>query len=152
MPTASKKPKRRPKNPSTFSNRRFHRIFTSALTFIETEANMHIPRRMNIYSPHLVFAYRIRRFDCPFSSFLKNRPDKSPQYKPRRSSTQRTFLKPRFTAPSSVHTTLDLLRSASSFSMARSVLRHLHISAGLYDVQSNVIFGSFLALKAGHFG
>ena len=63
------------------------------------------------------------------SSFLRNRPDKSPQHKPRRSCTQRSFLKPSSTSPSSVHATPDMLRSASGFRNARSVLRYLHISA-----------------------
>jgi len=41
-------------------------------------------------------------------SCLTNRADKSPQYKPRRSRTQRAFLKPRSTLPSSVYATPDL--------------------------------------------
>src|SRR5439155_4920341 len=40
---------------------------------------------------------------------------------PTRSRTQRAFLKPRSAAPSSVHLTPDLLRSASRFRNARSV-------------------------------
>jgi hypothetical protein len=48
-----------------------------------------------------------------FPACLGNRPDKSLQMKPRRSRTQRAVLKPRSTAPSSVHFTPDRLRSAS---------------------------------------
>src|ERR1700722_2485064 len=58
----------------------------------------------------------LRRFDWPaFLRALGNRPEKSPQMKPRRSRTQQAFLKPSSTSPSSVHPTSDLLRSASGF-------------------------------------
>jgi len=73
------------------------------------------PCRTTKILPHFPHPHdAARRFD--WSAFLRalgNRPDKSPQYKPRRSRTQRAFLKPRSTAPSSVHFTPDRLRSAS---------------------------------------
>ena len=54
------------------------------------------------------------RFDWPaFLRALGNRPDKSPQCQPGRSRTQRAFLKPRSTTPSSVNLTPAPLRSAS---------------------------------------
>ena len=62
------------------------------------------------------------RFDWPvFLRALGNRPDKSPRDAPMRCRTQRALLKPRATAPSSVHSTPDRLRFAPVFRNARSV-------------------------------
>jgi hypothetical protein len=76
--------------------------------------------------PHFPHAHdAARRFD--WSTFLRalgNRPDKSPQYKPRRSRTQRAFLKPRSTAPSSVDFAPDRLRSASISETPAQCERH----------------------------
>src|ERR1022692_379160 len=58
------------------------------------------------------------------SSFLRNRLDKSPHMKPGRSRTQRAVLKPRSTAPSSVHFTPDGLRSASISETPTQCERH----------------------------
>jgi len=70
---------------------------------------------------------RSRRFDWPaFLRALGNRPDKSPLIEPRRSRTQRAFVKPRSTSPSSVHITPDLLRFAAGFRNARSVRFNFH--------------------------
>ena len=59
-----------------------------------------------------------------FPACLGNRPDQSPQQKPRRSRTHRAFLKPRSTAPSSVHFTSDRLRSASISETPAQCERH----------------------------
>jgi len=56
-----------------------------------------------------------------FSAALENQTDQSPPIEPRRSRTQRAFLKPRSTPPPSVHLTTDPLRSAAGFRNARSV-------------------------------
>jgi hypothetical protein len=92
-----------------------------------------------------------RRFDCPVCSCLANRPDKSPQPKPRRSRTQRAFLKPRSTPLSSVSSHSRPAPFRFWFQNTRSVLRSLHISVSIFDVQLNEISGGFLELESRSF-
>jgi hypothetical protein len=76
-----------------------------------------------------------RRFDCPAFLVPQKPARQSASAEPMRSRTQRAFLKPRSTAPSSVHATPDLLRSASGFRNTRS----LHVSPILNASGSRII-------------
>src|SRR2546430_9218634 len=99
------------------------------------------------------------------SSCLRNLARQSASADPMRSSTQRAFLKPRSTALSSVHATPDLLRSASGFRNARSVLlssirntsrqrttTRPRILATISERSGDVNPCGFLELKAVQFG
>ncbi len=66
--------------------------------------------------------------------------------------TQSTSVpEPRYTSPSSVHATPDLLRFAFGFRNACSVLLNLHIRASILAVQLNKISGGFLKWESRSF-
>src|SRR5206468_11279099 len=93
-----------------------------------------------------------RRFDCPAClRALTTGQTKRRDQQPMRCRTQRAFLKPRSTAPSSVHATPDPLRSASGF---RTPVQCVVICTSVRqfcDVQLNEISGGFLEWESRSF-